>query len=48
MLNIAGVIILLTVTCLCGIVMFAFYALKGCDPLTNDDVANPNQVSKNV
>ena len=44
LLNIGGVIILLTVTSLAGIVMFAYYAQKGCDPLSNDDVSNSNQL----
>ncbi|KAK3580515.1 hypothetical protein CHS0354_009467 [Potamilus streckersoni] len=44
LLNIIGVIILVTVTCLAGIVMFAYYATKGCDPWKGGIVANPNQL----
>lgn len=44
LLNILGVFILVTITCLAGIVVFAYYAEKGCDPLTNGDVSNSNQV----
>ncbi|KAL4216282.1 Sodium-coupled monocarboxylate transporter 1 [Mactra antiquata] len=44
LLNIIGVIVLVTVTSLAGIVMFAYYAQKGCDPLTNENVENSNQL----
>jgi uncharacterized membrane-anchored protein len=44
LLNVLGVIILVTVTSLAGIVMFAYYAQKGCDPLTSDKVSNSNQL----
>ncbi|BFZ26140.1 hypothetical protein BsWGS_29179 [Bradybaena similaris] len=44
LLNMIGVFILLTVTCLCGIVLFAYYADKGCDPLGQKLVDNPNQL----
>ncbi|XP_052788010.1 sodium-coupled monocarboxylate transporter 1-like [Mya arenaria] len=44
LLNIAGVIILMTVTSLAGVVMFAYYAQKGCDPLSNNQVDNSNQL----
>ncbi|KAL3885461.1 hypothetical protein ACJMK2_025517 [Sinanodonta woodiana] len=44
LLNIIGVIILVTVTCLAGIVMFAYYVTKGCDPWKGGIVANPNQL----
>ena len=37
-------IIFFTVTVLAGIVMFAYYAKKGCDPLSNRDVGNANQL----
>jgi hypothetical protein len=33
------------VTCLAGIVVFAYYnAIIGCDPLANKEVSNSNQV----
>ncbi|KAK3094561.1 hypothetical protein FSP39_003422 [Pinctada imbricata] len=44
LLNIIGVFVLVLITCLAGIVVFAFYAQKGCDPLTNNEVENPNQI----
>ncbi|XP_056002759.1 sodium-coupled monocarboxylate transporter 1-like [Ostrea edulis] len=44
LLNIIGVILLLCVTCVAGIVVFAYYVQKGCDPYTNDDVSNSNQI----
>jgi ABC-type maltose transport system permease subunit len=44
LLNIIGVILLLCVTCVAGIVVFAYYVQKGCDPYTNEDVSNSNQV----
>lgn len=44
LINTLGVIILITVTSLCGIVMFAYYAQKGCDPLQSKMVANSNQL----
>lgn len=44
MLNILGVILLMSVTCVAGIVVFAYYVEQGCDPYTNDDVSNSNQI----
>ncbi|XP_069102394.1 sodium-coupled monocarboxylate transporter 1-like isoform X2 [Argopecten irradians] len=44
LLNIIGVFVLVTITCLAGIVVFAYYAEKGCDPLSNEDVSNSNQI----
>ena len=45
LLNIFGVVVLLLVTCLAGIVVFAYYnAIIGCDPLANKEVSNSNQV----
>lgn len=47
LLNILGVVVLLVVTCLAGIVLFAFYnGVIGCDPLANGEVSNSNQVRK--
>ncbi|KAL4216748.1 Sodium-coupled monocarboxylate transporter 1 [Mactra antiquata] len=43
-LNIVGCILLMLLTCLAGIAMFAYYAKKGCDPLTDGQVKNPNQL----
>ncbi|XP_052084969.1 sodium-coupled monocarboxylate transporter 1-like [Mytilus californianus] len=45
LLNILGVVILLVITCLAGIVVFAYYnGVIGCDPLANGDVGNENQI----
>ena len=44
LINTLGVAILVLVTSFCGIVMFAFYAQKGCDPLENEQVSNSNQL----
>ena len=44
LLNVFGVIILVIVTSLAGIVMFAYYAQIGCDPLTSGQVSNSNQL----
>lgn len=46
MLNILGVALLMCVTCVAGIVVFAYYVEQGCDPYTNKDVSNSNQVHK--
>ncbi|XP_046548473.1 sodium-coupled monocarboxylate transporter 1-like [Haliotis rubra] len=43
-LNIVGVILLMTSVCLAGIIMFAYYAQKGCDPLSDTKISNPNQL----
>ena len=32
-------------TCLAGITVFAYYATKGCDPLTSKQIKNANQVN---
>lgn len=44
MMNCLGVFILLTSACVAGISVFAYYADKGCDPLANKDIRNPNQI----
>nr|XP_011419880.2 sodium-coupled monocarboxylate transporter 1 [Crassostrea gigas]XP_011419881.2 sodium-coupled monocarboxylate transporter 1 [Crassostrea gigas] len=44
MLNILGVALLMCVTCVAGIVVFAYYVEQGCDPYTNKDVSNSNQI----
>ncbi|XP_046581754.1 LOW QUALITY PROTEIN: sodium-coupled monocarboxylate transporter 1-like [Haliotis rubra] len=44
MLNVIGVIILLTIVCLAGIIIFAYYAQKGCDPLSAEYISNSNQL----
>ncbi len=38
-----ALVIMYTLTCLIGLVVFAYYDLKGCDPL-RQDVGDPNQV----
>ncbi|KAK7467995.1 hypothetical protein BaRGS_00036773, partial [Batillaria attramentaria] len=44
LLNIIGTVILLTITCLAGIVIFAYYVEQGCDPLSSGRVGNSNQI----
>ncbi|XP_076438815.1 sodium-coupled monocarboxylate transporter 1-like [Babylonia areolata] len=44
LLNIVGLIVLITVTCFAGIVIFAYYVQKGCDPLTDGSIKNSNQI----
>ncbi|XP_012943004.1 sodium-coupled monocarboxylate transporter 1 [Aplysia californica] len=44
LLNIVGVIVMVTITCLAGIVMFAYYAGQNCNPLRQRLVDNPNQL----
>lgn len=42
--NLVGNVVMLTVACIAGIAIFAYYAKQGCDPISNGDVANINQV----
>ncbi|VDI64208.1 Hypothetical predicted protein [Mytilus galloprovincialis] len=44
LMNCVGVFLLLTLACLSGISVFAFYADKGCDPLSHGDIKNSNQI----
>lgn len=44
MMNCLGVFFMLTAACVAGISVFAFYADRGCDPLANKDIKNPNQI----
>ncbi|BFZ26142.1 hypothetical protein BsWGS_29181 [Bradybaena similaris] len=44
LLNMLGLIILVTTTCMAGIVLFAYYAAQDCDPLGLDLVDNSNQL----
>ncbi|XP_070178289.1 sodium-coupled monocarboxylate transporter 1-like isoform X2 [Littorina saxatilis] len=44
LLNVVGIAALLTLFCLTGIVIFAYYADQGCDPLTSKMISNPNQI----
>ncbi|CAH1780744.1 unnamed protein product [Owenia fusiformis] len=44
-LNIPGIALLMTVTCYCGLVIYAYYDKKGCDPVMNGELANPNQIA---
>lgn len=47
MLQSVGLIIVLTSACMTGVAVFAYYAMKGCDPLTNGDIQSSNQVTTN-
>ena len=44
LLTVPGSILLKTMACLCGLVTFAYYTDKGCDPLGAGYITNPNQV----
>ncbi|XP_059145437.1 sodium-coupled monocarboxylate transporter 1-like [Physella acuta] len=44
LLNILGVFILLTLTCLSGVVIFAYYANQNCNPLGQKLVKSSNQL----
>ncbi|CAH1799507.1 unnamed protein product [Owenia fusiformis] len=44
LLNVPFMALIWSVTCLAGIVMFSYYADKGCDPLRAGYVKNPNQL----
>ncbi|XP_060561770.1 sodium-coupled monocarboxylate transporter 1-like isoform X1 [Ruditapes philippinarum] len=44
LLNILGCIILVVLASLAGVVMFAYYAQSGCDPLSAKEVGNANQL----
>ncbi|KAH9509620.1 Sodium-coupled monocarboxylate transporter 1, partial [Bulinus truncatus] len=43
-LNIIGVTVLLILTCLSGIVLFAYYAAQNCNPVGQKLVSSPNQL----
>ena len=47
MLQSVGLIIVLTSACMTGVAVFAYYVMKGCDPLTNGDIQSSNQVTTN-
>ena len=44
LLNIPAIAANFFIVCSVGLVVFAYYAKLGCDPLENKDVSNPNQV----
>ena len=44
LLNCVGLFLMVTTACLVGITVFAFYAMKGCDPYTSKEIQNTNQV----
>ncbi|KAK7467994.1 hypothetical protein BaRGS_00036772, partial [Batillaria attramentaria] len=44
LLNVLGHVLLISIACLAGIVVFAYYVQEGCDPLTSNRVDNPNQI----
>lgn len=45
LLNIVIVSMIMFLTCLAGITVFAYYATKGCDPLSSHQIKNANQVT---
>lgn len=38
------IVVIVTSACMTGVAVFAYYAMKGCDPLTNGDIMSSNQV----
>ncbi|CAH1784471.1 unnamed protein product [Owenia fusiformis] len=44
-LNSPGIPILMTVTCYAGLVIYAYYAKMGCDPLNAGQIDNINQIT---
>ena len=44
LLNVPLMILLYTLTCACGLVVYAYYTKEGCDPLRNGDISSENQV----
>ena len=44
-MNIPGQVVLGVLTSMAGIVVFGYYAKKGCDPLSQRVIKNPNQVT---
>ncbi|XP_056003297.1 sodium-coupled monocarboxylate transporter 2-like isoform X2 [Ostrea edulis] len=47
LLNCVGVCVMVTCACVAGISVFAYYVMKGCDPYTNKDIQNTNQIIPN-
>lgn len=41
-----GFFLSLTLAGIEGIIAYAYYDTKGCDPLESDQISNPNQVSE--
>ena len=39
-----GHFVLVTVAALSGFFLYAYFAIQGCDPLSDGQVQNPNQV----
>ncbi|XP_014778892.1 sodium-coupled monocarboxylate transporter 2 isoform X1 [Octopus bimaculoides] len=44
LINIGAVSFFIFLACITGIVVFSFYATKGCDPLTSKQIENTNQI----
>ncbi|XP_048748670.2 sodium-coupled monocarboxylate transporter 1-like [Ostrea edulis] len=44
MLQSVGLIVIVTTSCMAGVAVFAYYVMKGCDPLTNGDIQSSNQI----
>ena len=44
LINIPLIIIVYSLTCMVGFVVFAFYQERGCDPLRSGEIGNSNQV----
>ncbi|XP_064614238.1 sodium-coupled monocarboxylate transporter 2-like [Liolophura sinensis] len=44
-MNCIGVILMVSLTCIAGVVIFAYYAQKDCDPLYAGEIQNSNQIA---
>ncbi len=42
--NAPALVIMYTLTCLIGLVVYAYYTQLGCDPLRDGTISDPNQV----
>ncbi len=46
LLNIPLLLLLLSIVCMIGLVVFAYYAMLECDPIASGRIRHPNQVRK--
>ena len=42
--NAPALVIMYTLTCMIGLVVYAYYTIQGCDPLRGGTIEDPNQV----
>ncbi len=43
-----GAIVFMSLSCLAGVSMFAYFTQKGCDPLRGGQIKDVNQVSNKI